>query len=237
MADGLQVGFLDQLASQSVLHLRGVLAEHRQRLAEAQSLIDGLIAQALAGEDNVATPCLDGRYTLPIDVFGAEIADAITRPLVEMIAAGRPFTKSIYGGVFVSYPGLTRVADFHWHSDGHFDGLDRFGINCWIPLRDCDEQTPRIAFVRATETQLADLSRLPQQGGDRSGHTSVNWPAVSDTHIEDAFGPIETPTFELGDVLVFTNAQLHRTHFPTDAKVGRAALIVRYTLDHAQTSP
>lgn len=231
MADGLQVGLLDRLAAESVVVLRGAIdVSHRAHLAATQSFIDVLLAKAVAGDDNAASPCLKGRYTLPIDVFGVEIADQIVHPLMMYIAGDRPFRKLIYGGVFVSYPVLSRDDDFHWHSDGHFDGLDEAGINFWIPLRDCGRQAAGMAFVRADEARLADLGALPQVIGTRHGHTGVNWPAVTDADIERSFGHVETPDFALGDVLVFTNAALHRTHFPTGAQHGRAAVIMRYTL-------
>lgn len=238
MADGLGFDRLAELLASSFVVERSALPiDERSHLAATQRRVDELLAEALTGHTNEASPCLAARYTLPVDLIGAEVADRLTLPLMHRLAGDRPFRKTIYGGVFASDPRLPVERNFHWHIDGHFDGLDELGINFWIPLRSCGREAPGIAVVRADESQLADFSALPQSIDPSGGHTDVCWHLVTDEHIERHFGPVEIPDLMLGDVLVFTNRALHRTHFPANAKSGRAALIVRYVFGHAITIP
>ncbi len=222
----------------AIVERRAVDPNFLSTLCRLQTAAVALLNEALAGGDNPASRCLVERHTLTHDdadnILGEAgafyaLADAIARPLLSRLGLGSA-TRSQNGGVFIADAHLPN-ASFHWHMDGHWDGLDELGVSFWIPLRDCGADAPGIAFARVDETRRDEVLRcLPQSANPLpADHTPVFWPTVTDEHV-GRFGPIEAPTFAVGDVLIFTNGTLHRTHVGPAMRARRCAMIARYAM-------
>lgn len=224
----------DEIQIHGACILRGFLdAELRELAAEIQRDIDRWVEEAAAGKDSPAKGCLAGRYTLTPNDIGPERYEAIVARACDAAAdmACGPARRTMYGGAFVSSPLLPCNQDFHWHTDGHFDG-NLNGVTIWTPLTDCGKDAPGLAFLDAPlSTSLGSLPTTEFA----DGYTNIDWISVTDKMV-GALGLITIPTLGLGDVLVFSDSTLHRTQHTADMMKGRAALIARYA-PHAITTP
>lgn len=238
---------LDDLRVQGFSILRGALPDSvREKMTALQAVIDELVARS-GDTANPLHRTLYDRYTLTsVDVdqamalegFYRDLSEASTRPILNNVLGPVEIERSMYGGVFVSDRRLANAAKFYWHPDGHYDGLYPASLNFWIPLRACGTDAPSLKLLRATPTQAeAALPHLPVAIGPPKKRakplsTGVAWKLTTDEHMRDLFGAsaMETPLFELGDVLLFTNWTLHRTFAPDWMPLARGAMIVRFWL-------
>lgn len=246
----MAVNYMQELATKSWVLWRGALPiSVRNLIADFNEKIDVAVGLAVDGDPNWRELLGDqGEIQTAIHrILGPGVSipaimDAVCRPIVgDLLGASSGFKLSPYQGVFVSDPRLPRSREFFFHSDGHYDGLSNYGINFWVPWRTCGRHAPGLRLVNASEEALTScLDLLPQSPSpDDRFHTTVDWPHVSSKDIEGVFGTssITEPEVNLGDILVFTNRCIHSTYFVSDMSKGRAASIIRYTLDRSGHVP
>lgn len=162
------------------------------------------------------------------------IVDGVALEKVKSLIGAKPFRRANYG-IFPAAPTVAPRSPFHWHNDGHYDGLKEFSINFWIPMRSCGVDAPGLMMVRASDDELRNkTSSLPQilNSDGWEWHTTVDWPAVTDKHMAKVFGAdrLLAPQFDLGDIVIFTNRNLHRTDVTPDMTFHRSAIVMRYTV-------
>ena len=104
-----------------------------------------------------------------------------------------------------------------WHQDGRFlgEGLDIASLNVWTALTDCGETAPGMELV----LDYLDHYVLAEEG------SAFDW-SVSNAQVEELRKrvPIVAPQFRAGDILMFDQWLLHRTHRRPDMTDTRYAI-------------
>lgn len=104
-----------------------------------------------------------------------------------------------------------------WHQDGRFlgEGMDIASVNVWTALTDCGESAPGMELV-------LDYPNHYIMAADDS---AFNW-SVSNSQVDEIRKrvPVVTPRFKAGDILMFDQWLLHRTHRLPDMPHTRYAI-------------
>jgi hypothetical protein len=104
-----------------------------------------------------------------------------------------------------------------WHQDGRFlgEGMDIASLNVWTALTDCGESAPGMDLV------LDYLDHYILAAED----SAFDW-AVSNSQVDELRQrvPVVTPRFRAGDILMFDQWLLHRTHRRPDMTNTRYAI-------------
>lgn len=104
-----------------------------------------------------------------------------------------------------------------WHQDGRFlgEGMDIASVNVWTALTDCGESAPGMELV----LDYPDYYIMADEGSD------FNW-SVSNTQVDEIRKrvPVVIPRFRAGDMLMFDQWLLHRTHRQPDMPHTRYAI-------------
>ncbi len=101
-----------------------------------------------------------------------------------------------------------------WHQDGAFLGSTTRTVNVWVALTPCGLDAPGVeVFGRA----------FPDIVTTGTGGAEFTW-SVGDEHAASLDGPLEVPTFEPGDALLFDQLTLHRTHITPSMRHRRYAI-------------
>ena len=84
-------------------------------------------------------------------------------------------------------------------------------LTCWLPLNPCGADSPGLEFIR------------------RRQDTLLHFTEIIDNNLRQRFEPGEfwAPALELGDVLVFLNGTLHRTHLQPTMEHDRLSIEYR----------
>jgi hypothetical protein len=104
-----------------------------------------------------------------------------------------------------------------WHQDGRFlgEGMDIASVNVWTALTDCGESAPGMELV-------LDYPNHYIMAADDS---AFDW-SVSNAQVDEIRKrvPVVTPRFKAGDMLMFDQWLLHRTHRLPDMPDTRYAI-------------
>jgi hypothetical protein len=104
-----------------------------------------------------------------------------------------------------------------WHQDGRFlgEGMNIASLNVWTALTDCGESAPGMELV-------LDYPDHYLQAADGS---AFDW-SVSDAQVDELRKrvPVVIPRFRAGDMLMFDQWLLHRTHRQPDMPHTRYAI-------------
>jgi hypothetical protein len=106
-------------------------------------------------------------------------------------------------------------SDHNWHQDGAFLGSVR-AVNAWVALSPCGVDAPSLDIVGRRLDRLAET-------GTRGA--VFKWSVGPEVVQEVADGaPIVRPVFDVGDVLLFDEYNLHRTGVSADMTRPRHAI-------------
>jgi hypothetical protein len=104
-----------------------------------------------------------------------------------------------------------------WHQDGRFlgDGIDIASVNVWTALTDCGESAPGMELVLD----------YPNHYITAADDSAFDW-SVSNAQVAELRKrvPVVIPSFRAGDMLMFDQWLLHRTHRQPDMPHTRYAI-------------
>lgn len=104
-----------------------------------------------------------------------------------------------------------------WHQDGRFlgEGMDIASLNVWTALTDCGESAPGMELVL----------EYPDHYMQAAEDSAFDW-AVSNAQVDELRKrvPVVIPRFRAGDMLMFDQWLLHRTHRQPDMPDTRYAI-------------
>jgi hypothetical protein len=101
-----------------------------------------------------------------------------------------------------------------WHQDGAFLGSDTRTVNVWAALTPCGIEAPGIEVFARPFDEIVETG---------TGTAQFTW-SVSDEKAASLPGPIEIPSFEAGDALLFNQMTLHRTQVDPSMQKDRYAI-------------
>jgi ectoine hydroxylase-related dioxygenase (phytanoyl-CoA dioxygenase family) len=224
-----------QLQEEGLVLLRGILsAEPLVRFKEAaDQCFDALDRATPPPEDYRFNPISNSLLLTALLDFGLNDSVELLLPLsspeleTQFIAAiGSPWTCSLAQSwlrrKFPSTQSPTRA--YHnqdWHQDGAL-GV-RFParpgphipmtqlLTCWIPLEACGVDRPGLEFIRRPQPSLLHFTELDDATLRRRFRPDQFW----------------SPALEPGDVLLFLNSVLHRTHATPAMRSSRTSIEYR----------
>lgn len=161
--------------------------------------------------------------------FAQTVAGAVVQPLraiVEnyfhenfVVPIGYVMARQ-HAGVFDAR-NTTYVA---YHQDIDFIGDGFESLNCWVPLDDCGEDAPGLELIPVRLRE--NLNKMLPASVPPVGLRFKSYEAqVIETRFADA--PRFRPVMRVGDVLIFSECTLHRTHHVAGITRARQSMEVR----------
>ena len=125
-----------------------------------------------------------------------------------------------------------------WHVDALWMKDKEFTLNFWVPFTPCGNDAPGLEFLLANETDVKNHCHYnPTIPAEPKGRMNTN-PCLNLKHFDNAVvdaqfntTPHWAPQLNPGDILIFSNWAMHRTHFPPQSQHERISLEYRLYSD------